>query len=174
MKVSNWDLRPNRTFALRKMSQDGGTAMMALEHPKTKEAVAVTRGSIKFNPDPIPLTSWEALTQLPPPYATGPKRVSSWAWLTGDNPFQMITVGGGMIPVPDRPATQVPYQTALNIYDEGEQAALQFRAVAKARASGGWAVSTVVQLVLAGVSAIAALVVAFGLLPTIIERFRSL
>ena len=170
MKVSNYDLRPSRTLGFRRMEQSEQTARLALEHPKTEEAVAITKDSIKFNPLPARLDTWEQLEVLAPPYHQPHKPVSPFHYLYGDNPHLIVTVGGGMFPIPDRPRGGLTIREALELRDKAEQAAIQSRAKA-ATEKDGLAASTVAELIFAGIAAVSAIVVVVVLLPKILERF---
>ena len=171
MKVSNWDLRPSRTLGFRRLEQSETTARLALEHPKTVEAVAITPDSIKFNPQPIELDTWQEVLELAPQYQQPPKKVSPFHYLIGDNPHMVQTVGGGMFPVPDRPNQPITVMESLSLYDAAEQAAIQSRAKAETEKPGRWAGSTIAEVIFAGIAAVCAGVVAVALVPRLLERF---
>ncbi len=170
MKVSNYNLHPSRTLGFRRLSQSETTARLALEHPKTAEAIVITRDSIKFNPLPTRLETWDELERLAPPYNQPHKPVSTFHWLYGDNPHMIQTVGGGMFPIPDHPDGGLGIHEAIDLYDAAEQAALQSRAKA-ATEKDGWAASTFAEMVFAGIAAVSTIIVAVVLLPKILESF---
>lgn len=153
------------------MGMDEETGMMALEYPRTEEAAIITKGSIKFNPLTTILENWQGLVKLPPQPEIPEKKVGAWAWITGDNPFLFITSGGSMLPMPDRPGEGHEYKEVVTLYSKAQQAALLARGVTPARKAGDLKVSTMVQITLAGISALSALLVVAALLPRILEQY---
>ena len=183
MKVTNLDLLPHHTFRIRKMEVDSPTAMKALVHKGSGEAVLVRQQSIKFNPDHILLLpiwkphddgtirfvpTWEQLLALPDPEYVVPKEVSRWAFFTGDNPFLHITSAGSIVPMPDKAGERISHLEVMQQYSEIGQAAIHSKGTAAAlRHSMGMTA----QVILAGVVALAAIIGAVSMLPTIMERF---
>lgn len=168
MKVSNLDLLPNRTFRYRNLGLDPHSAMRALIHRGTAEAVLVTENAVKIHPTPITLQSWAELVKYPDPEEVIPKKVSGWSWLSGDNPFLIITSAGNPFPFPDNPETNLSYEEARTIYVEAVQAALHSKGIASAMQQG---MGAIIQGILAGVCVLGAILVAAGLLPRILDRF---
>jgi len=129
MKVTDLDLLPHHSFRFRKMDVDSLTAMKALSHTKTGEAVLIRKQVIRYNPMPVVLlpqegeSAWERLLGLPDPPSVTPKGVSPWAFFTGDNPFLQITSAGSILPMPLIYGEQVPYLDVLRQYSEIDQGA---------------------------------------------------
>jgi len=168
MKVSNLDLQPDRTFRYRKLELDNQTAMRALVHKRTEEAILVTDNAVKFHPKPKVIQSWQELLSLPDPEEVTHKPVSSWAWLTGDNPFLILTSAGNPFPIEEIPGKNLDYEDARKLYTEGKQAALHSRGIAAAQHER---MGLLVQGVLAAICVIGATITVFVLLPKVLERF---
>lgn len=168
MKVTNLDLQPNRTFRMRKMELDSQAAMRALVHRGTQEAVLVEEEDVKFHPATVTLESWQNLVTYPDPEEETPKKVSAWAWLTGDNPLLMLSSAGNPFPIPDDPEKSGSYESYRRAYTECYQAAVHSRGI---NAATRERMGLIIQGILAGVCAIGAVVTAAALLPRILERF---
>ena len=174
MKVTNLDLLPHHSFRFRKMEVDSPTAMKALSHKKSGEAVLIRNQVIRYNPEPVTLhpreklSAWQQLLVLPDPSSVTPKSVSRWAFFTGDNPFLQITSAGSILPMPLSPKEQVPCIEVLEQYSEIDQGAGHSYGAASVLQH---ATAMTTQVILAGSCALLALVAVVAMLPTIIERF---
>lgn len=168
MKVSNYDVQPNNTLRSRKLALDPQTAMRALIHKGTQEAILVTENSVKYHPQTIELETWKELLALADPEEEIPKKVSSWAWLTGDNPFLVITSAGNPFPLKDTPEEPLDYEEARAIYTEAKQAALHSRGLAAAIHER---MGMYLQVVMAGICVLGAIVTVLVLLPRALEGF---
>lgn len=167
MKVSNLDIQPNKTFRWRKLQLDPFAAMRALRHKGTSESVLITPGSVKINPRPVHFPKWVDLVTYKDPEEVIPKRLSRWAWITGDNPFIILTSSGNPFPFPDHPDKALGYEEAHTIYNTAVQAALHSKGIGAATTDNGM----VAQVMLAGICVLASIITAAALLPRILERF---
>lgn len=174
-KVTDLHLYPDHTVSIRQLNLDDSTAMKALMPSNLNEVVLVRPGSIKFNPQPIVLrfsekaTAWEQLEALPDPVTVIPKKVSGWAYFTGDNPFLSISSAGSIVPMPDRPGEKVSHSEVLRQYSEIEQAAIDSKGIgAVARQNAMMSI----QVILAGICALAAILAAVAMVPRIMENFK--
>lgn len=169
MKVSNLNLQPNRTFQFRKMKLDPHTAMRALVHNGSSEAVLVGPTDVKFHPEIEFVDTWEELLALPDPEVITAKSISRWALVTGDNPFLLLTAAGNPFPIEDDPEKHLEYEEARQIYTKGRQAALHSRGVAAAIRER-WALA--IQVILAAICVISAIITVLVLLPTVMEKLK--
>jgi len=176
MKVTCLDLLPHHSFRIRKMEVDSPTAMKALSHNKSGEAVLIRHQQIRYNPRPIVLlpkdgeTAWQQLLALPDPPSVTPKEVGSWAFFTGDNPFLQITSAGSILPMPMDPDEKVSYLEVLEQYSEIDQGAEHSHGAAMVLRH---AMAMTTQVILAGACALLAIVAAVTMLPSIMERFQQ-
>lgn len=168
MKVNNLDLQPNRTFRFRKLELDDRTAMRALVHQKTEEAILVTESAVKYHPATIELDTWQQLLDLADLEEETPKTVSPWAWITGDNPFLVVTSAGNPFPFGEGPENQVDYDEALRLYTEATQAALHSRGIAAAISQS---FGLAIQGIMAGICVVGAIITAAVLIPKILETW---
>lgn len=175
MKVTDLHLFPNHTFQVRQLSLDDSSRAKVLVHNGSQEAVLVRPKALRFHPAPIPLlpikegaSAWSQLLSYPDPEYIPTKKVSGFAFFNGDNPFLIVTSAGSCIPMPSVKGERVKHIEVKQQSSAVVQEAIDSKGLGAAMRQK-WLIG--IQVIFAGVVALATIAATAAMLPAIMDRF---